>query len=516
MQLNEIVELILSQKRHLKPEDVKRLIQQKIEKASGFLTEEGAACVVASELGISLPDNQRLQTRIKDLVKGLSDVTITGRVLSVNPAVTFEYSDGRIGKRAGFVMADDTGIINVSLWDKKAELVNKIAPNEIVKIVHGYVREGIDGKIILNIASKGDIISSLVDENPEDYPEIRDFFKKIDTLRDGDQYVNLTGTVTQIFPITVFDKKGRTGRQVLRANLMDETGTIRCVFWNDQVNLLRELKSGDSIQVIGAHVKKGINEANELHIDDKSQVSILKRKAKNDTTSLKITKIKDLKEKMYDLNLVARIVFVGSIQNFQGKKNGKLATLLIKDETGTVRLLLWNEKADISKSISTGDIIFVEGGYTKKGVRDIDLHVGKLGKITINPDNAEAKKIPLATIERMKIGQLKSGLKEFLIEGKVIATPVVNEVTTTRGETVKVASFKLEDDTGEIRISVWRELVGIVEHFKGGEKIHVINPLVKEGLGGMPELTTYSLTSIKMIKEEDDQEVIIVEKENSK
>lgn len=519
MQSQEIIERILSEKPNLKLDDIKKIIQRKMAEASGFLTEEGAAYVVASEMGINLPEKARAQIRIKDLVSGLNNVTVAGYVLSTYPIQSFKYSNGETGKRSGFIMADKTGVINVVLWNEKAELIDKIFANKVVKVMHGYVREGRDKKITIGVGFKGDVMQSPLDEDPSNYPETKDFFKKIDALQERDNYVNVIGTVTHVFPIIVFERKVQEKGQVLRVNLTDETGTIKSVFWNDQVDLLIKLKTDDCLQIIGAHVKRGMNEKNELHVDEKSCVSILKEKTKVKATPLKFIKIKDLREKMYDLNIIARVICVGSIQNLQESGNDtiSLANLLIKDETGEVRLALWKEKAEISKSISINDVILAEGVYTKKGIRSLNLHTGKFSKMTINPNLQEAEKIPLVKIEKIKINQLRTGLKEFSVEGTVVTAPTVEEIKIKRGEIVRVASFRLKDATGEVKVSVWRELVNLVENLTEGENTCIMNPTVKEGLTGLPELSTNALTSIKNTKEDEDiSEVIIFEKDNSK
>jgi replication factor A1 len=275
MQLHEIIERILSEKPDLKLEDIKRLIQKKMAEASGFLTEEGAAYVVASDMNINLPEEARPQIRIKDLVSGLNNVTVTGYVLSTYSTQSFRYLSRETGKRSGFMIADKTGVINVILWNEKAELIDKILANKIVTVTHGYIREGRDKKITINVGFKGDVVQSTHDEDPSNYPEAKDFFKKIINLQEGDDYVNVTGTVTHIFPTIVFERKGHEKGQVVRINLADETGTIKSVFWNDQVDLLTKLKTDDCLQIIGAHVKRDISEKNELHVDEKSRVSIL-------------------------------------------------------------------------------------------------------------------------------------------------------------------------------------------------------------------------------------------------
>ncbi|UCF59287.1 MAG: hypothetical protein JSV15_02430, partial [Candidatus Bathyarchaeota archaeon] len=50
------------------------------------------------------------------------------------------------------------------------------------------------------------------------------------------------------------------------------------------------------------------------------------------------------------------------------------------------------------------------------------------------------------------------------VEGTVVTTPITRDVVTSRGETIAVSSFELEDDTGKILVSAWRTLVNIVKN----------------------------------------------------
>jgi replication factor A1 len=58
----------------------------------------------------------------------------------------------------------------------------------------------------------------------------------------------------------------------------------------------------------------------------------------------------------------------------------RVADTTIQDETGTIKLTLWNEQID---QVNTNDTIKIENGYVTSYRGEIQLNVGKYGKLTI-------------------------------------------------------------------------------------------------------------------------------------
>jgi len=261
--LEEIIKRILADRPDLTLEDVKQMITQKKREVGGLLTDDGAAYIVATELGVNLAGKSDLKTEIniRDLVPGVNDASITGRVIWVNSIQTFSRPDKTSGKLARMTLADKTGTINVVLWDDKADLVDQIAQNRIVKVLHGYVRDGLNGKPELHVGMRGEVVINPTDIKPEDFPEMREFFKKISELKDGDE-AEVMATITKVSDrprvytgcpsclrkVTQQEDKWiceRCGpvatpinRVIVDAVLEDGTGVIDAVFYGEQAEKL--------------------------------------------------------------------------------------------------------------------------------------------------------------------------------------------------------------------------------------------------------------------------------------
>ncbi|MCK4647856.1 DUF2240 family protein, partial [Candidatus Pacearchaeota archaeon] len=104
----------ISKSSGLEKEEIERRIEAKRAKLSGLISKEGAAQVIAAELGISF-DNEKL--KIEELLPGMRKVNVIGKVINLSPVRTFTTKKGDAGKVANVFLADDTSNIKVVLWD---------------------------------------------------------------------------------------------------------------------------------------------------------------------------------------------------------------------------------------------------------------------------------------------------------------------------------------------------------------------------------------------------------------
>lgn len=160
MSLEEIVERILASHFNITRNEVLELIEKKKSGAGDFLTDETAARIVASELGLeSKKKPLRLEIHIQDLVSGLNDVTVTGKIVAIYSPKTFTRRDWTEGKLASLLISDNNETLRVVLWDDKVDLVenSKIQREQKIRVSHGYVREGWGGGLELHVGKRGDI-----------------------------------------------------------------------------------------------------------------------------------------------------------------------------------------------------------------------------------------------------------------------------------------------------------------------------------------------------------------------
>lgn len=160
MGTEETIKEILMSRSDLKREEIIEMIKKKKEGVCDFLTDETAARIVASELGLKhLQKPFQLKIHIQDLLPGLNDVTILGKVVSIYPSIIFTRRNWTKGKLASILVSDNTGTLRVVLWDNKTEIIEngKIHKEQKIRISHGYVRQGLDGNPELHLGDKGTI-----------------------------------------------------------------------------------------------------------------------------------------------------------------------------------------------------------------------------------------------------------------------------------------------------------------------------------------------------------------------
>ena len=122
-------------------EEIERRVEAKRAKLSGLISKEGAAQVIAAELGISFDDEQ---LKIEELLPGMRKVHVIGKVINLSPVRTFTTKKGEEGKVVNIFLADDTSNIKVVLWDTNhIALIEKqeIKNGSVVEISNGGIRD---------------------------------------------------------------------------------------------------------------------------------------------------------------------------------------------------------------------------------------------------------------------------------------------------------------------------------------------------------------------------------------
>jgi len=270
MSFNEVIEQILSSRPALTRGEVLKMIEKKKRDAMGFFTNEVAARLVALELGLEIRHEPfQSEALVRDLVSGLRDVTVTGRVIAVYPTKTFMRSDWTEGRVAHLLIAGKTGTLKVVLWDKKASLIEagNVEQEQIVRVSHGYVREGRSGKLELHVGLRGSIQTLPSDALENEHALINDFHeetKKVAEVKEEDGPITVEGTVVTT-PITrdVVTSRGET-IAVSSFELEDDTGKIRVSAWRTLVNIVKNLTPGTWIKIKNVYVRKGFSDQLEL------------------------------------------------------------------------------------------------------------------------------------------------------------------------------------------------------------------------------------------------------------
>ncbi len=206
--------------------------------------------------------------------------------------------------------------------------------------------------------------------------------------------------------------------------------------------------------------------------------------------------------------VTGRIAAIYPVKIFEGEKSGKLASVTIVDNDGTLRVILWNEKASFVESgeLKIGQIVKFAHGYTKADRFGIpELHIGDRSQIDLNPQNIKDEDYPSLDQLVTKISDIKTEQKAINLDGT--ATEVFSASTFIRNDQTpgKVLRFTLSDGTSQIAVVVWNEKAEEVESkLRRGSKVSIVNSRVKTGQKGDLEIhvdfSTYISVSSPVIQ----------------
>lgn len=94
-------------------------------------------------------------------------------------------------------------------------------------------------------------------------------------------------------------------------------------------------------------------------------------------------KIKELRDGMKNVSIEAKVVEKTEPREVMSRfkdETYKVATAVIADDTGTIKLSLWNEQIN---QVNVNDTVKVEKGYITSFRGEIQLNTGRYGTLTV-------------------------------------------------------------------------------------------------------------------------------------
>ena len=203
--------------------DLDEKINKKLSDLAGLISKEGAAHIVANELGINMGQEAQAKARSKvnELSAGDRNVEIVGKVLNVYEVREFERN-GRSGKVGSFFMGDETGRIRITCWGTQADTVKDLKEGDIVKLANGMVREN-NGFKEIHMNDQAAIEKNPEGESVEVSASQKTMRRKIQDLSPDDQNVEIFGHVVQVFDPRFYEVCPQCGKRI-----RDEGGVYNC------------------------------------------------------------------------------------------------------------------------------------------------------------------------------------------------------------------------------------------------------------------------------------------------
>lgn len=189
------------------------------------------------------------------------------------------------------------------------------------------------------------------------------------------------------------------------------------------------------------------------------------------------------------VNVVGRIIGMStrSVTTRTGEEVG-LSRIFIGDETGWCTLVLWRERSQLPEllSLRSGDIVQVQGGYSKEGrLNTIEVHLGNVGTLTKLqnfgqlPDRSSFFISPSELTERPTIVN---------VSGRIKLVSDSKRFVSKRGESER-RNLVIVDDGIEVSVVLWGNLARAVSGSDIGRMVYVVGARTRLGMSGKVELS---------------------------
>lgn len=468
-------------------EEFDALLSEKKEALGGLCDEAMCARIIANELGAPAASSQG-PVEIGSITESSGNVSFRARVLSVYEPREFTRNDGTIGRVANLFVGDSTGRIRISVWDNKVEPVidGDVKPG-ISVLIGGYTKQGLNGPEV-HIGNNG--VFTLSDEEVI----IVSTEKKIEEINREMSDVSVCGKILEIGPVKTFTRKD--GREGKVSNMMigDSTGTIRLTLWDEKSELANTLKIGESIQVMNGYARSN-NFSGKIEISIGNAGSVAKLD-KDVEYEMKFVKIAEIADGMNGINLSGKILDISEIRTFSRKDGteGHIGNFMIGDETGKIRLTVWDDKTAYLDEFDFDDVVDVINAYAKVNnfSQQVEINIGSRGTV-------KASGAVIDYQEKMdNISDILPG-RAYSVSGRIVEIGEMREFERDDGTQNAVSNIEIEDDTGSIRVALWGEHAALVNDLQIGMEVRILDVFSKFGQNENIELSAGNRTRITIL-----------------
>lgn len=305
--------------------------------------------------------------------------------------------------------------------------------------------------------------------------------------------VRLIAKVMSVFPAKEFNRNDGTIGRVANLIVADETGSIRLTLWDDKADLVKtgDIEIGQSFQISG-YVKEGYSGV-EVNIGNNGVLSETDEKIE---ASVATTRIEDVKNGMGDLNLKARVLDISEVRTFNRKdgSTGKVSNITIGDDTGKIRVTLWDEKTDIAAELNPNDSVEIINAYARENNfnQQVELQVGNR-TILKRIDEEVSFSENFTPISDIIPGE------SYSVKGSVSGLGELREFTRDDGTVNMVSNIYVSDDSGRIRIALWGDHALLVDELDIDTEVEIIDAFSRSGFNDEIELSAGNRTRIVIL-----------------
>ncbi|XVH30387.1 single-stranded DNA binding protein [Haloferacaceae archaeon DSL9] len=232
--------------------------------------------------------------------------------------------------------------------------------------------------------------------------------------------------------------------------------------------------------------------------DEETAAMLIAHELKDD----EVSGIADIEPGMDEVKFMGKVVSIGERRTFErdgDQEDGRVVNVEVADETGRIRISLWDEIADAAVGgpdedgeLSVGQVLRI-AGRPKDGYNGVEVSVDK-----VEPD--DDAEIDVQVLDVYRVEDLTLGLSDVNLKGSILDVDTVRTFSRNDGSEGRVANMTLGDPTGRVRVTMWDDRADLVEEFEPGQSVEVVDGYVRERDGSL-ELHVGSRGAIEALDE---------------
>ncbi|QLH82108.1 OB-fold nucleic acid binding domain-containing protein [Halosimplex pelagicum] len=303
--------------------------------------------------------------------------------------------------------------------------------------------------------------------------------QNIEEIDAGMDEVEFLGKILTIGDLNTFSRDGEdSDGTVCNIEVGDETGQIRAALWDEMAeDAVEELEVGEVLEISGTP-KDGYNglevSAHDVVVQEDVEIGI---------EALESYHVADLSAGLSAVTMKGLVLGTTSINTFERDdgSDGQVANIVIGDKTGEIQVTMWGEAAEAVDDYRVKQSVEVTNADVRDGDNGLELHISSPDDITHIKE--QIKYIP----ETTPIGEAELG-DSVNLAGGVTYLDEKRAFDRDDGSSGQVRNLNLEDDSGNIRVSLWGDKAEM--DINVSDEILITNAEIEQGWEDEPEAST--------------------------
>ncbi len=221
--------------------EVQEKVNLKLKQLSDMVSKEGAAHIVANELGVKIFDIGK-RVKLEELNSMMRNVEVMGKIIRKYEARNFKSEKtGREGCVCSGIIGDDTGNARIVIWNEaQIYQFEQMQDGAVIKVNNCYVKEN-NGFMEIHLGNN----STISQENAEiELKPMMNARKQIINLKEN-MHASILGVVTRIFEPRVYEacaeckKKLEGGVCREHGNVEKEIIPVVNIYFDDGTDMIR-------------------------------------------------------------------------------------------------------------------------------------------------------------------------------------------------------------------------------------------------------------------------------------